>query len=262
MHTHRLAVRHSADHSSSDYFSQDDSARDSSLDLSSEASSDFHSDALSDSSSRHSLSGHSSLDLPSTSTRPSRKRRRSPMTSVPALSLVSGALSPVRVDLIPSPKRVMNSGYLADVEVDLRETSLRDDVIVRVSDEPHLEQDIDLEIQEEIDECFSYADALRDRGIDARVVVEAVDREESKTGMRGPIEVRVERVTHPVMPEDTPEPAQEGAVECTYETLGDLVQRFHDHKEAIPVHRIQVIEGVQREQGRRIVGAESAVTVL
>ncbi|GJX30496.1 hypothetical protein Tco_0238575 [Tanacetum coccineum] len=258
----QLAVRHSVDHSSSDYFSPDDSARDSSSDSSSEASSDFHSDASSDSSSRHSLSDHSSLDLPSTSAGPSRKRRRSPMTSVPALSPVSGALSPVRADLIPSPKRVRDSGYLADIEVDPRETSLRDDAIVRVSDEPHLEQDIDPEIQAEIDECFAYADALRDRGIDARVVVEAVDREESETGTRGPVEVRVERVTHPVMPEDTPEPVQEGAVEVTYETLGDLVQRFHDHTEAIPVHRIQVIEGVQREQGRRIVGVESAVTVL
>ncbi|GKB24325.1 hypothetical protein Tco_0863726 [Tanacetum coccineum] len=76
------------------------------------------------------------------------------------------------------------------------------------------------------------------------------------------VEVRVERVTHPVMPDDIPEPAQEGAVEVTYETLGDLVQRFHDHTEAIPVHRIQVIEGVQREQGHRIVGVESAVTAL
>ncbi|GKF56741.1 hypothetical protein Tco_0167081, partial [Tanacetum coccineum] len=78
--THHLAVRHSTDHSSSD--------------SSSEASSDFHSDASSDSSSRHSLSGHSSPDLPSTSAGPSRKRRRSPMTSVPAtLSPVSRALS-------------------------------------------------------------------------------------------------------------------------------------------------------------------------
>ncbi|GKG60315.1 hypothetical protein Tco_0611916, partial [Tanacetum coccineum] len=58
---------------------------------------------------------------------------------------------------------VRDSGYLADVEVDRRETSLRDDVIVRGSDKPHLEHDID--------ECFAYADALRDRGIDARVVV-------------------------------------------------------------------------------------------
>ncbi|GJY70773.1 putative reverse transcriptase domain-containing protein, partial [Tanacetum coccineum] len=56
--------------------------------------------------------------------------------------------------------------------------------------------------------------------------------------------------------------AQEGAAGSTYETLEDLVQRFHDHIKAIPVHRIQVIEGVQREQGRRIVGVESAVTAL
>ncbi|GJV70675.1 putative reverse transcriptase domain-containing protein [Tanacetum coccineum] len=223
--THRLAMRHSADHSSSD--------------SSSEASSDFHSDASSDSSSRHSLSDHSSPDLPSTSAGPSRKRRRSPMTYVPALSPVSGALSPVRADLIPSPKRVKDSGYLADVEVDPREISLRDDAIVRVSDEPHLEQDIDPEIQAEIDECIAYADALRDRGIDARVVVEAVDRDETETG-----------------------PAQEGAVEVTYETLGDLVQRFHDHTQAILVYRIQAIEGVQREQGHRIVGVESAVIAL
>nr|GFA65323.1 hypothetical protein [Tanacetum cinerariifolium] len=54
--------------------------------------------------------------------RPSRKRRRSLMTSVPALPLVSGALSPVHADLIPPPKRVRDIVYLADVEVDPRET--------------------------------------------------------------------------------------------------------------------------------------------
>ncbi|GJW97559.1 hypothetical protein Tco_0179367 [Tanacetum coccineum] len=64
------------------------------------------------------------------------------------------------------------------------------------------------------------------------------------------------------MPEDIPEPAQEGAVEVTYETLGDLVQRFHDHTQAILVHCIQAIEGVHREQGHRIVGVESAATAL
>nr|GFD29229.1 hypothetical protein [Tanacetum cinerariifolium] len=86
------------------YFFLDDSARDSSLDSSSEASSDFHSDASSDSSSRHSLSDHSSPYLSSTSARLSCKRRRSSMTSVPALPPVFEALSPVRVDLISSPK--------------------------------------------------------------------------------------------------------------------------------------------------------------
>nr|GEV05787.1 reverse transcriptase domain-containing protein [Tanacetum cinerariifolium] len=206
-------------------------------DTSSEASSDFHSDASSDSSLRHSLLDHSFPDLPSTSARPSCKRHRSPMRSVPTLPYVSGALSLVRADLIPLPKRVRDFGYLVDVEVDPKETSLRDDVMVR--------------------------DALRDKGIDARVVVEVVDREKSETGTRGLVKVRVKRVTHPVLPEDTPELAQEGrAIECTYETLESLVQRFHDHIEAILVHRTQVIKGVQREQGCRIIRVESAVTVL
>nr|GEW12781.1 putative retrotransposon Gag domain-containing protein [Tanacetum cinerariifolium] len=194
----QLAVIHFVDHASSDYFSPDDSARDSSSNSSFEASSDFHSDASFDSSSRHSLSDHSSPDLPSTSAGPSH------------------------------------------VEDDPKETSLRDDVMVRGSDKPYLEQDIDSKIQTEIDECFAYAYALRDRGIDARVVVEAVDREESETGTRGSVEVRVERVTYPVMPEDTPEPAQEErAVKCTYETLRSM-----------------------KDKGRRIVGVKSVVTVL
>nr|GFB31494.1 hypothetical protein [Tanacetum cinerariifolium] len=126
---------------------------------------------------------------------PSCKRRSSPMKSVPALPPVSKALSLVRGDLIPSPKRVRDIGYLADVEV-------------------------------------------------------------------GPRETRVERVTHPAMPEDIPEPTQEGAVQVTYETLEDLVQRFHDHTQAISVYRIQVIEGIQKEQGHRIVRVESVVTAL
>ncbi|GJR12784.1 hypothetical protein Tco_0795436 [Tanacetum coccineum] len=73
----QLDVRHSVDHSSSDYFSPDDSPRDSSSDSSSETSSYFHSDASSDSSSRHLLSDHSSSNLPSTSAGPSCKRQDS-----------------------------------------------------------------------------------------------------------------------------------------------------------------------------------------
>nr|GEZ63447.1 reverse transcriptase domain-containing protein [Tanacetum cinerariifolium] len=113
----------------------------------------------SDSSSRHSSSDHSSPDLSSTSAGPSRKRRRSPMTYVPALPLVSGALSPLRADLIPPPKKVRDISYLADIEVDPRETS-------------------------------------------------------------------DERVTHPAMPKDIPEPTQEGAAKVTYETLGIWFRGF------------------------------------
>ncbi|GJZ47398.1 reverse transcriptase domain-containing protein [Tanacetum coccineum] len=254
-------------------------------------SSDSPADALSDSASSRSSSDHSLPASPSgtrsshrlcslvpsvhrssaISERPShdsssvsrsRKRSRSPVASVPLSSPTLGALSYARADLLPSIKRIKSletvefSGFSepsrsrgADLEMDV--DVVRSDGI-----------EIDLEIQAEIDECFAYVDALRDRWIDARVVVEAADREESETGTKGPVEVRVERVTHHVMPEDTLEPTQERAVEVTYETLGDLVQRFYDHTEAIPVHRVQVIEGAQREQGYRIVGADTAVAIL
>nr|GFB11033.1 hypothetical protein [Tanacetum cinerariifolium] len=227
-----------------------DSARDSSLDSSSEASLDFHSDASFDSSpNTHCqiiLLVSLTILVKLASYTASRKRRRYPMTSVPGLSPVSEALSPFRANLISLHMRVRDFGYFTDVEVDPKETNLKDDVMVRGSDEPHLEQDINPEIQAEINECFAYANALRDRWIDARVVVEAVDQEESETGTSGPIEVRVERVTLPMMLEDTLEPAQEErAIECTYETLESLVQRFHDHTEAILVHHIQAIGSLE-----------------
>ncbi|GKG16436.1 hypothetical protein Tco_0358759, partial [Tanacetum coccineum] len=54
---------------------------------------------------------------------------------------------------------------------------------------------------------IAYVDALRAEGIDARVVVEAVAREEVKMSTRGLFEVRVERVTHPAVSKDILEPA-------------------------------------------------------
>ncbi|GKE51236.1 hypothetical protein Tco_1486392, partial [Tanacetum coccineum] len=286
--TYHLAVRHSVDYSSSDHFSLDDSSSDSSSSLSSETSSDSFADALSDSASSRSSSDHSlPASPPSTrsshrlcslvqsvhhsstiSERPSHdsssasrshKRSRSPVASVALSSPIPGALSYARADLLPSPKRIRSPETAMDLE-DYSEDIFEPYVPREVGLSDGIE--IDFEIHAEIDECFAYTDALRDREIDARVVVDAVDREESKTGTRGPVEVRVERVTHHVMLEDTPKPTHEGAVEVTYKTLGDLVKRFHDHSEAILVHRIQVTKGAQIEQGHRIFGAESAVTVL
>nr|GEX12230.1 hypothetical protein [Tanacetum cinerariifolium] len=156
------------------------------------------------------------------------------MTYVPALPPISGALSHVRADLIPSPKRIRDYSYLADVEVEPKKTSLRDDVMVR--------------------------DAFKDRRIDATVVVEAVDREESNMGTRGPVEVRFERITLPMILEDAPKPAQEErAVECTYKTLGSLVPRFHDHTEAISVHLIALTKRIAEleRDSRRLRGTAS-----
>ncbi|GJR52650.1 hypothetical protein Tco_1403171 [Tanacetum coccineum] len=188
------------------------------------------------------ISERSSHD--SSSASPSRKRIKSPAASLALSSPTLGALS-----------YGTEAGLGVDFEDESSEpsrsrgTNLEEDIKVVRSDGI----DFDLEIQANIDECIAYADALRDRGIDARVVVKAVDREEIETDIRGPVEVRVDRVTHLVVADDIHEPAQEGAVEVTYETLGDLVQRFHDHTEEILVHRVQSIENVQRDQVHRIV---------
>ncbi|GJS45702.1 hypothetical protein Tco_0595823 [Tanacetum coccineum] len=192
--THRLAERHSVDYSSSDLFTSDDS---------SETSLDSSLDDLFASSSGHSSSDHPSPALPSgmrsshqlcssipsiphsstaiterpshsSSVGPSRKRSRSPTTSILISSPIPGALSPARADLLPPPKII-------------RKTSLRDGVVVRGSDEPYSKTDIDLEIQEEINECISYADALRAEEIDTRVVVKTIAREEVETSVRGPV---------------------------------------------------------------------------
>ncbi|GJS77415.1 hypothetical protein Tco_0727296 [Tanacetum coccineum] len=179
----------------------------------------------------------------SSSVSPSRKRSRSHVASIPLSSPIPRALSYARADLLPPPKRIRSSEFATDLEVSSAEdsepsryrgTDLGMDVDVERSDGI----DINPEIQAEIDECIAYADALRDRGIDDRVVVEVVDREEIETGVRGPVEVTVDRVTRPVIVDDIPKPAQEGAVKVTYEALEDLVQRFYDHTEEIPVHRV------------------------
>nr|GEV17979.1 reverse transcriptase domain-containing protein [Tanacetum cinerariifolium] len=204
--THRLAVRHSVDYSSSYHFASNDSSSSSS----SETSSDSSTDALSDSASIPSIPRSSTAIFArpshdSSSVSPSRKRRRSPTASVPLTSHIPEALSYARADLLPSPKRIRSSKFATDLKgcledrfkpSRLRVTNLEMDIDVVRSDGI----DIDPEIQAEINECFAYADAFRDKGIDARVVVEAVDRDEIKTA--------------------------EGAVEVTYDTLGDLVQRI------------------------------------
>ncbi|GJZ22156.1 hypothetical protein Tco_0559195 [Tanacetum coccineum] len=231
----QLVVRHFVDHYS--------------FDSSSEASSDFHSDASSDSSSRHSLSDHSSPDLPSTFAGPSRKRRRSPMTSVPALPPVSGALSPVRADLIPSPKRIRSPetatdlegcsedsfepyvprevGLGVDVEDESSEQSRSRGTDIEVDDDVERSDGMDIDpVEAVIEACFDFADITRASGVDGRVEAVTVARDDVETGMRDPIIVSDDGDTPPVVPEVIPEPTQEGAAGSTFETLGDLVQRI------------------------------------
>nr|GEV52475.1 hypothetical protein [Tanacetum cinerariifolium] len=211
----------------------DDSSRDPSSSLSSETSLDSSADVLSDSASSRSSSYHS-LPAPSSGfffCESSLKRIRSLAASVPLSLPIPGALFYALADHLPSPKRIRSSETATDLEVSSedrfepnvpRGADLEMDIDVVRSDGI----EIDLEIQAEIDECITYADALRDKGIDDKVVVKA----------------------------------EEGAVEITYKTLGDLVQRFHDHTVEIPVHCVQAIDGIQRDQGHKIVATGQKIT--
>ncbi|GJZ99523.1 hypothetical protein Tco_0672074 [Tanacetum coccineum] len=206
------------------------------------------------------------------------------MTYVPALLVVAGALSPVRADLIPSPKRIRSPesakdlevcsedsfepyvprevGLGVDIEDESSEKSRSRGTDIEVDDDVERSDGMDIDpVEAVIEACFDFADIIRASGVDVRVEDVTVAWDDVETGTRDLIIVSDNGNTPPVVPEVITELAQEGAG-STYETLGDLVQRFHDHTEAIPVHRIQVIEGVQREQGHRIVGVESAVTTL
>ncbi|GKB58574.1 hypothetical protein Tco_0914760 [Tanacetum coccineum] len=131
------------------------------------------------------------------------------------ISPVCGALSLVRADLSPPPKRIRDSNSLIDLEVSLedgyelyvpREVGLGVDF--KDSYEPYTEPDIDSNIQADIDEWIAYADAIRARWIDNRDVVETIAEEES---------VREDVLDHVTV---------DGAVEVTYETLGGLGHRI------------------------------------
>ncbi|GJV32679.1 hypothetical protein Tco_1393079 [Tanacetum coccineum] len=221
------------------------------------------------------FSGYSST---AASARPYRKRCRSPTSYVPVVSSVHGALSLVRVDLSPPPKRIRDSDSVTDLEISLedsyepyvpREVGLGVDF--EDSYEPYTKPDIDLDIQADIDECITYADAIRARGMDDRDVVKTTAEEEVGSRERDTVEVKVNPRVGPVIEDDTHESVREDVldhvtadedVEVTYETLGDLVQRFHDHTIEIPVNRIQVIESEQRLQGNRVTGVDLEVTTM
>ncbi|GKE04223.1 hypothetical protein Tco_1396241 [Tanacetum coccineum] len=142
---------------------------------------------------------------------PSCKRSRSPAASVPLSLPTLGALSYARADLLPSPKRIRCHGTATDLKgcsedsfepyvpreaglgVDFEDENSKPSRSIGIDLEEDVEVvrsdgiDIDLEIQADIDECIAYTDALRDKGIDARVVVEVVDREEIEMDARGQI---------------------------------------------------------------------------
>ncbi|GJR41875.1 hypothetical protein Tco_1309978 [Tanacetum coccineum] len=246
---HRLALRYSADYSSSDHFTSDDSSRDYLSDSLSETSSDSQSDTSFDSSSRHSTLGYAISDSPCVSSnaisaRPSRKRCRSPTTSVLVASPVRQALSPVRANLLPPRKRIRDFDSVTDFE------------------KPYTEPDIDPDVQTDIDACIAFDDDIAARGMDVRVEIRTAAEVEAESSARCTIKIGVDRVTHHVVSNDITEPVREDvpklvsvvrSLEVMQRGLDVVMQELYDHIIDIPIHRVRVIESVQRDQGHMIV---------
>ncbi|GJU37537.1 hypothetical protein Tco_1185891 [Tanacetum coccineum] len=164
------------------------------------------------------------LDSSSPSSKPSRKRCRSPTALVPSSTHVLRPISLTPTDLLPPRK---SDGVSASTEDGL-------DMGVKV-----MASDI-REDEEEFDAEASEADT-REIAVDPL----ATGNISESTGGDVPDHGTSDEV-----------------VDITYEILGDLFQRFHDHAEEIPVHWIQVIESVQRFQGHGIARVDLGVTTM
>nr|GEV29630.1 hypothetical protein [Tanacetum cinerariifolium] len=192
--THRLASRYLSDSPSSDQFTLDDSYK-----------------IL-----RYAIS-KTPCDLSiATSKRPSRKRCRSPTLSVPISLPVREALSPVCADLSQPPKRIRDFDSVTDLEISLEDgyepyvpIEVGLGVDLKDSYDPYTEPGIDLDIQADIDECVTYADAIRARGMDDIDVVETAAAEEVKPSARGMIEVEVNSRVGPIVDYDVRESVRE-----------------------------------------------------
>nr|GEY09877.1 xylulose kinase-1 [Tanacetum cinerariifolium] len=196
------------------------------------------------------------------------KRHRSPTTSVPIASPVPKALSPVRADLLPPRKTIRDFESVTDFEVSLNEGFMPHvpreiclGVDVEDSYEPYTDPDIDLDVQADIDACIMFADDIAARGMDVRVEIRDAVDEEADSSARGTIGIGVDRVTHPVVSDDTAKPIREdyhdlvsvdGSLEVMQRGLDVVMQELYDMVEIL-VHRVRVIKSVQKDQGHRIV---------
>ncbi|GJR25315.1 hypothetical protein Tco_1101547 [Tanacetum coccineum] len=266
--TRRLARRrvspHSSDHHSSSASSSLDHSpvHSSSFDTPNQAFCRWRATPLStpyppttsESSSRD-FSSERSLHSYSHSARPSRKRSRSPVDSVPSSLSVEGSLVPTHADLLPPRKRFRDS-YSS-------EASMEEDIEVGTVE---AEVGLELVIGDEI--------VVRYRvGIDPRDVREDTEEFEAKTSAGDTVELGIDPVSAPVADEESEEPAggdssgtRDGSfrsVEDMQIDLSDVVRDFYHHMSEIRVNRVIGIETIQRqlEAGQLIASGERASMV-
>ncbi|GJT84374.1 hypothetical protein Tco_1058716 [Tanacetum coccineum] len=166
------------------HFSFDDSSLDSPPDSSSRYSSDTSSGRS---------TPHFSFDTPFSFVGPSRKRRESPVVSVPLATPVPGTLSPVHADLLPPHKRIRGAVTTSDYD-DCAEESY----------EACMEPDIDSDVQADINGDTVAAKAATAREADVGVEVgirsdgEDKAEEDAESEDRGTIEIGVDMVIESV----------------------------------------------------------------
>ncbi|GKB83320.1 putative reverse transcriptase domain-containing protein, partial [Tanacetum coccineum] len=119
------------------------------------------------------------------------------------------------------------------------------------SSEPSRSRGTDLEID---------VDVKRSDGIeiDPRVVVEAIDREEIETGMRGPVEDTVDRFTHPVVIESV-QRDQGHRIVATGQQSADMLERIRELER--DNRRLRDIVDVESQRVTRFRHSELRVTM-
>ncbi|GJY07860.1 hypothetical protein Tco_0374914 [Tanacetum coccineum] len=213
-------------------------------------SSDHH--PSSSSSSSDSLLVHSSesssgdsperpLHSSSHSARPSRKRCRSPVDSVPSSTPVMGSLAPTRANLLPPRKRFRDS-YSS-------EASIEEDTEI---DPIETEVDMELGIRD--------GDDVRDHvKINPRDVRDDTEVYEADTSAGDTVEVGIDPMSVPIVEEEIVEPAGEDSSDSSgtrdgivrsFEdmpiNLDDDVREFYHHMSEVRIDRIVGIKTVQR----------------
>ncbi|GKE27735.1 hypothetical protein Tco_1443119, partial [Tanacetum coccineum] len=191
-----------------------------------------------------SSSGDSSkrpLHLSSHSARPSRKRCRSPVDSVPSAMPIMGSLAPNRADLLPPRKRFRDSYSF--------ETSIEEDTEI----DP-IETEVDMELG------IGDGDDLRDHvEINLRDIRDDTEEYEADTSVGDTVEVGINLMSALIVEEEIVEPAGEdssnssgtrdGIVRSFKDMpidLDDVVRDFYHHMSEVRIDRIVGIETVQR----------------
>ncbi|GJX13449.1 hypothetical protein Tco_0205207 [Tanacetum coccineum] len=159
-----------------------------------------------------SSSGDSSerpLHSSSHSARPSSKRGRSQVDSVPSSTLVMGSLAPTRADLLPPRKRFRDS-YSS-------EASIEEDTEI----DP-IETEVDMELG------IGDGDDVRDHvEIDPRDVRDDTEEYEADTSAGDTVEVGIDPMSTPIVEEEIVEPAREDSFNSSC-TRDGIVRSFED----------------------------------